>query len=1112
MKVAKIRGFCKSCCAERPTQIYLVMKLTALFLFAACLEVQAHGYSQGKLTLVEKNASLPKIFQAIEQQSEYHFFYDYPLLQKAGTVSMNVRDASLDDVMKICFKGQAFTYTVVGKIVTVVEKRDVVALSATVSRPPEVIAELKGRVTSESGEPLQGATVQVQQIKIGTFSDERGGFTLKNIPYDAIIEISFTGYQKTTIKLDGAKSVNVVLKVATNSLDQVQIIAYGTTTERLTTGDVTTVSSKDIEEQPVSNPLAALEGRVPGLFITQQTGVPGGGFTVSIRGQNSISNGSVPFYVVDGVPYSSTTLGTINNDLHGGNPLSYLNPSDIESIEILKDADATSIYGSRAANGAILITTKKGLAGTAKLDFNVYSGVGRVTRTMDLMNTRQYLQMRHEAFANDGVTPGATAYDLNGTWDTTRYTDWQKILIGNAAHYFDAQASMSGGNANTQYLIGGGYHRETTVFATSTPDQKASVHFNINTTSPDKKLKVLLTGNYISDRNNVGVNDQTGTALALAPDAPKIYNADGTLNWQPLVAGQSGTWTNPLAQFGITYKGLTSNLIGNSIISYSILPALQIKASLGYNDMQTNEYYLIPTTEYDPGYQITSGSSEFNTTDIKSWIVEPQANYKLTVGQGILTALVGGTFQQNSSNTEMQSATGFTNDELLGDIKAASSVSILSLTSAVYKYNAVFGRLNYNWHDRYILDLNARRDGSSRFGPGKQFSNFGAVGIAWIFSNESLFKRSLSFLSYGKIRGSYGSSGNDQIGDYRFLDLYTPTTNPYSGNQGLYPSSLFNPDLAWEINKKWEGGLDLGFLKDRITVNAGYYINRSGNQLVTTPLSEVTGFTSIAANLPAIVQNSGLELTANSVNVRTKKFKWSSSFNISIPKNKLVSYPDFASSPYASSLVIGQPITIRKVYNYIGINDTTGLYEYRNSKGTGTYKPAYPTDETRIVNTAPIFYGGLQNSFQFHGIQLDFLFQFVKQTGENISGLYSAMPGTMNNQPVAVLNRWQKPGDNEPYQKFSQSFSGAAYNDYSHYFKTSTGVYSDASFIRLKNLSLSYSVPENWRSKLHVTTCRVYVQGQNLWTITKYRGYDPETQGAILPPIRVLTAGIQVSL
>ena len=1111
MKVAKILGFCKSCCAERPTQIYLVMRLTALFLFAACLEVQAHGYSQGKLTLTEKNVSLPKVFQAIEQQSDYHFFYDYPLLQKAGTVSLDVRNASLDDVLKICFKGQAFTYSVVGKIVTVVEKKMAEMPAAAVSGPPDVIAEFKGHVTNESGEPLQGATVEVQQMKTGTFTDERGGFTLKNVPVDAVLEISFTGYQKTVVKLGGTKSANIVLKVATNSLDQVQIIAYGNTTERLNTGDVTTVSSKDIAEQPISNPLAALEGRVPGMFITQQTGVPGGGFTVQIRGQNSIANGNTPFYVIDGVPYTSTTLGTINNDLQGGNPLSYINPSDIESIEVLKDADATSIYGSRAANGAVLITTKKGQVGATKLDLNVYSGAGHVTRTMDLMNTQQYLQMRHEAFANDGVAPASTDYDVNGTWDTTRYTDWQKLLIGNTAHYFDAQASMSGGNTNTQYLIGGGYHRETTVFTTSTPDQKASVHFNINSTSPDKRLRVLLTGSYISDKSAVGVNDQTNTALGLPPDAPKLYNADGTLNWQPLVAGQAGTWTNPLSQFGITYNGLTSNLIANSIISYSIFPALQVKASLGYNDLQTNEYYLIPTTEYDPGYNITSGSSEFNTTDIKSWIVEPQANYKLTLGKGILTALAGGTFQQNATNGLMQSATGFANNELLGDIKAASSVSIQSITKTLYKYNAVFGRINYNWQDKYILNLNARRDGSSRFGPGKQFSDFGAVGAAWVFSNEEIFKDRVSFLSYGKIRASYGSSGNDQIGDYRFLNLYMPTSHPYSGTQGLYPSTLFNPDLAWEVNKKWEGALELGFLRDRITLNASYYINRSANQLVTTPLSAVTGFSSIAANLSAIVQNKGIEFVVNSVNIKTKKFRWSSSLNLTIPKNKLVAYPGLSSSPYASLYVIGQPITIKKLYNYIGVNDTTGLYEYRGSKGGAGYNPSYPSDQTRFVNTAPIFYGGLQNSFQFHGFQLDILFQFVKQTGENFSGYYG-MPGTMYNQPTAVLNRWQKPGDNKPYQQFSQSYSSNAYNDFDNYYYASTGAYSDASFIRLKNLSLSYILPESWRSKLHVQTCRVYIQGQNLLTITKYLGYDPETQSAVLPPIRVMTAGIQVSL
>ena len=354
---------------------------------------------------------------------------------------------------------------------------------------------------------------------------------------------------------------------------------------------------------------------------------------------------------------------------------------------------------------------------------------------------------------------------------------------------------------------------------------------------------------------------------------------------------------------------------------------------------------------------------------------------------------------------------------------------------------------------------------------------------------------------------SYGTSGNDQIGNYQFLDLYglNPVPIPYQNLQTLQPSGLFNPNLAWELDKKAEVGLELGLLKDRITTSVSVFRNRSSNQLIYSPLSYVTGFSSVTANLPALVQNKGVEIVLRSINIKSKNFAWSSSFNMSIPQNKLLAFPNLANSSYASSLVIGQPLNNKKVYHLIGVNDSAGLYQYATSQGVPSSNPSYLTDKNFLVNTSQQFYGGLQNTFQFRQFSLDFLFQFVKQKGTNFLNAAGALPGQMSNQPVAILDHWQKPGDVKPYQMYSQSYSSNAYNAFNYLYQ-SDAAYSDASFIRLKNVSLSYSLPENWLRSKHIQALRIYIQCQNLLTITKFEGNDPESQNYFgLPPLSVWT-------
>jgi TonB-dependent starch-binding outer membrane protein SusC len=426
-----------------------------------------------------------------------------------------------------------------------------------------------------------------------------------------------------------------------------------------------------------------------------------------------------------------------------------------------------------------------------------------------------------------------------------------------------------------------------------------------------------------------------------------------------------------------------------------------------------------------------------------------------------------------------------------------------------YRYQAIFGRLNYNIQDKYILDITTRRDGSSRFGPGNQFANFGAVGAAWIFSSEDFVKKQIPFLSFGKLRSSYGTTGNDQIGNYQYLSTYSPSYYPYQNSSGLVPTSLSNPNYAWETNKKFEVGLDLGFLKDRILFSVSYYNNHSSNQLVGYSLPYITGFSSVQENFPAVVRNTGLEFSLNAGLVKSRSFSWSISANLSIPRNMLVSFPNIEQSGYYNQYVVGQPLSIHPLFQYLNVDPNTGIYQFVDSKGKPTLSPVYPDDIKPLKKVAIDYFGGLQNHFQYKGWNLEIFFQFTKQTGWTYMKNYFTVPGMLGNQPAAVMNRWKTTGDIEPFQKFSQGYD-SAYTAFSSTVFLSDHVIDDASFIRLKNVSLSYTFPNASIAKIKMQYLKIYLQAQNLITFTSYFGMDPENQStSSLPPLKVITAGIQ---
>jgi TonB-linked SusC/RagA family outer membrane protein len=1105
-----------------------VMKLTTIIILAACLQSSANGLAQNTVTFSGKDVNLESVFTAIKKQTNYRFFFNTSIIQNASKITIEVKNAPIEQVLNLALKDQSLTFAIKGRTIFVMKKVEEEKSSQVAPLQGDPVT-VNGRILDENGAPAQGVNVSVRGTNKGTTTNLKGEFELRDVNEGAVILISSVGYDRQEVIVKNKSFISAQLRVAVGNLDELQVIAYGTISKRFNTGNVATVKASDIERQPVNNPLLALQGRVAGLIITQSNGVAGSAVAVRIQGRNNLNTtytGSDPLIIIDGVPYPSQNLGTFQSGSAGGSKilggiggmsgspgstLSLLNPSDIESVTVLKDADATAIYGSRAANGAILITTKRGKEGETKIDINFQNGWGKVAHKWDMLNSQQYLEMRNEAKRNDNAAILATDYDLNGFWDTTRYTDWQKELIGGTAIFQRASITASGGSSNMSYLIGGTYSRESTVFPGNFDDKKAATHFNINSTSSNKRLRIQLTGNYMVDNNEIPGIDFT-RFIALAPVAPPLHNGDGTLNWAPDANGNS-TWTNPLSYNYNVFENKSNNLIGNAIISYFPLSNLEVKASLGYNQLYSNQFLASMDASFAPEKRGTlNRNSTFAKNNIQSWIVEPQVGYKKDFNQfGKLDALIGLSFQEQTSDGVWTTAFGQSSDQLLKNLAAATSYS-QSTVNSIYRYNAVFGRLGYIFKDRYLLNVSYRRDGSSRFGQNNLFYNFGAIGMGWIFSEENFVKKHIPFLSFGKIKGSYGTTGNDQIADYQFMSLYKSTTNtiPYQTIKGLQTSTLSNQDLQWEETRKLQAGLDIGFVYDRFLLSVNYFRNRTNNTLTSVNLPMITGFTSFIDNYPALIQNTGWEIVLTTKNLRSKSFSWATSFNLTLPKNKLISFPGLENSSSASDVVVGQPLSISKTYSFYGIDPQSGLAVYRDAKGNITGSPSSLTDRISIMNSSEQFFGGLQNTINYKGVQLDIFIQFTKQQGNNffLVGIPGAFQGFTNvslgNQPLAVLDRWKKPGDIASNARFTTSSTPPLPGD---------RAFKDASYTRIKNVSLSYQFPQAFTKRIKIRDFKVFAHVQNLLTITSFQGLDPESLSINnLPPLRVITIGGQLSL
>ena len=1133
-------------------KVLLTMKITAFLLFIAILQVSANTFAQ-KITLTTKNAPLVEVFNQIRTQTGYDFAFTSATLANAKPVSIDVKNAELNDVLKKIFDGQPLDYTIAEKSVVVSKKEQsfLDQISTKIKAAFKSSADIGGHVTDTLGRPIVGATVHIKGTNITTQTDIKGDFNFPNLyPGKYTIVVSYIGYENAeeTIPLGDLKQAQVfILRQSTSKLDQVQVIAYGTESKRFSVGSVATVTAADIEKQPVNNPLLALQGRAPGLTVASTSGIPGSQVLVQVRGQNSLNlipnNYTLakpydqPLFIVDGVPFAAQNSNVnqfaslvaaqsnpngVNPVLTGISPFSNIDPADIESITILKDADATSIYGTQGANGVILITTKKGKPGATTFDLNVNTGFNSVGRPVKLLNTQQYLQFRKEAYALDGGTPSNDPNDfLNYAPDVTifdqnKYSNWEKVIYGKNTGNTDVHGSLSGGTAYNTFLISTGYNRSSYNYPGDFSDQRYSLHTNLHHNSKDFRFTVDFTTDYGYEQNNSAGFGGAEDAI-LAPNLPDLLGPAGNLLWN--YKGVDLT----TYQFYSSLKeptNLQNNNFNTSLnLSYKLFDGLSIGANIGYNRNNTNENSIDPASAQNPTY--INRQANFSTKTFQTINIEPQINYNKNIGKGELSVLVGSTYKKNTNTSTYLTGQGYSNDNFLMSINGAPTIAAMD-TYDIYKYSAGFTRVNYIYDSEFIINLSGRRDGSSNFGPGRQFGDFGSVAAGWIFSEEKVFKKNPSIFSYGKLSGSYGTSGSDGIKAYQYQPLYKSFENYLPDFQGIRPSysaNLYNPYYSWALKKSLNVALDLGFFNSRLLLNVTYYRNREGNQLVDYPLPIQSGLPSVLGNLDATVQNKGFEFAVNSTNIKTKDFSWSSNFNLSLNRNKLLSFPDLANSSYAAVYQIGKPTSIIYGYRYEDVNATTGLFEYLTKDGKVTSSPAYGPastggDEVPIGNMEVKFQGGFGNNFTYKQFSLYIFCQFASQNAPNyLSEVFSSGQfGFMGNQPAAILGQyWKAPGDVAQIQRPGSSYGSDAINTALR-FSQSSGAYSNDTYLRIKTASFSYQLPKPLLDKVHIKGGSVFVNAQNLLTFTNYKVGDPETPGqyTTFPVQRILAFGLNL--
>ena len=1135
-------------------KMLLIMKLTAILTLAFCLQIHATGIAQN-ITLSTSNTPLKKVLKYLQAQSGYSFFFEDQLLQKSSPVSIKLKNVPLEEALELIFKDQPLTYERIGGKLIAIKERE--------SRPfvpPLTVAfadtTITGRVTSDSGFAMKGVTVTLAGSPGGAHSitDDDGHYAIKVPGKDASLVFSYVSYSNVVHRVGDDKVINIVMQLKPSQLDVV-VIGYGQVNKKDLTGSVGQVNMKDLSKAPVRSFDEALAGRIAGVQVSSSDGQPGAAYNIIIRGNNSLTQDNSPLYVIDGFPIENPNNNAID-------------PNDIESIDVLKDASATAIYGARGANGVIIITTKKGKAGKPVVTYNGSLGTQENLKKVALMGPYDFVKLQLE------LSPAYTTpmYLNNGktldSYKTVKGTDWQDEIFQRGImqnHYL----SLTGGNAATRYSLSGSVLNQDGIILNSGMDRYQG-RFSLDQTINDKvKVGINAAYSYIKTFGTVPALTSyiSSTNLMYSVWGYRPVSGYDTVNldelgYDPSVSTASDNRYNPLQTVKNEFRqAITNNLMANAYLEYAITRNLTLRLTGGINNtvLRNEAFNGSHTRSGDPAISSTGPNGSIINNPVNNWVNENTLSYKRAFNKdNVLNVVAGFTMQEVTTKRYGMSAIQLPNESLgLSGLDEGTPQTITAANSN-NTLASLLGRVNYNFKSRYLFTASFRADGSSKFAPGNKWSYFPSGAFAWRMSNENFMKR-LTVVSDAKLRITYGLTGNNRVSDFPYLSQLNliPAVDYSFNNQtpstGIYPVSLGNRDLKWETSSLADIGYDLGLFNDGITLTADVYRKTTSNLLLNAQIPTTTGYANAFKNVGKI-QNQGLELSLGARIISHKDFGWNASFNISFNQSKtlalndgqeaLLSAVSWDQSYNPNFLYIAkkyQPIA--QLYGYVWQGNyqysdfdqnpdrsyvlknnvaangnarntiQPGDIKYRDLNGDGTITPL---DATVIGHPLPIHTGGFTNNFRYKGLDLGIFFQW--SYGNDLFNanrlIFEGVPITLLNQFASYAKRWEP--DNPNNTLFRAGGSGP------RGFAYSTRLVEDGSYLRLKTVNLGYALPQDLLKRYKIKAFRIYLAAQNLWTWTNYSGPDPEVSTKLsaltpgfdysaYPRARTMTAGVNLS-
>jgi len=988
---------------------------------------------------------------------------------------------------------------------------------------------VSGRVTSaDDGSALPGVNVVVKGTTQGTITDADGAYRITLPSGSTAISFSFVGFVSQDVEVGSRAVVDVQLATDVTQLSEVVVTGYSSIEKRQISGAVASVKGSAIENLPLQSFDRALQGRAAGVLVQSNNGIPGGGVNIRIRGTGSISAGNTPLYIVDGVQINSNS----NASFTQSNPLAFLNPNDIASMEVLKDAASAAVYGAQAANGVVIITTKKGKAGKPTINFSAYAGVSEPIKLLDVLNSQEWYSVRREAYLNSGNSTFVSTHSaLNDMGrrpaNFATLTEAQLLDIANALPTYDWQdeafstgkvtnyeVSFSGGDDKNKYYISTSYNRQDAIIKpvnfergtlkmdlsnTLSPKLKLATSINLSTFQQDVPFAV--SGSFLG-------SPAFSSSTVLPHNA--IYNEDGTFNTN--IAGVLNQ--NVIAVLNQN-SGLqrTNQAVGSMTFTYDIMKGLSFKSlwGLDYRLLQ-GERYTDPRTPDGAGVR---GRLQQQSNWNVNFISTQTLNYNKTFNSvHNLSALAGVEYRSETNENLFASSTGFSTFQFRTIGAGAVDESIDGGWTG-YHRASVFAQANYDFNKKYAATLTIRQDGSSRFGANNRYGLFKSISAAWIMKEEN-FLKGVDWVTDLKVRASYGETGNDQIGDFPAVSLYGGGTGAnYNGAPGIRPTGIANLNLGWETNQTVNFGVDFGLFNNRITSAVDLYRRNSKDLLLNRPTPWLSGFDSFTDNVGSMI-NQGVEVELNTVNLDMGGFTWKTNFNFAYNENYVDElFGGLQELPGNTSVRVGHSIGTYFVNKFAGVNPATGRPMWYDINGNLVSAPT-AADRYLLGNNQPEFYGGLTNTFTYKGFALDLFFNyeygrvipdaqvgFLRENGTRL---------TLNALQATYDSRWTTPG------QVTHIARPVINNAETRGVNPNTGDanFWKADFIRLKQITLSYSFPASMISRVGLTNARVYVQGLNLWTYADYLGYDPEfvdtanNGSGILPQSKNYTVGVQL--